>query len=310
MEEPKEKGGEPEVADIEVKQADVHNLVSSWMNDTLGLSDEGESDDDKASRAVSAEEDEAAEQEVRMPRVGLGAEAKAERGAWKKSEAAAEKLAPGARGVADRLKRQAAQAGAPQARRADRRQDDDDDEGKVGSIVKLAGRKQPAKTKDAVTLLLEKKQKKRERKAEKKASKENQEDNTEVAESVAPAQEDEVERPKKKHRAAPDAVVPSKTEKHKGAKEEEEEEQEKKEDEGANKDEPEAKDEEKEEEDKKPKHHENKKSGRTAKIKYQQGPDGKMRKRTKTRSKKKNLRRDHRPLEQRPQSGGTAEQAK
>ena len=327
-----EKGKkELDVSDIVVRQDNVRNLVSSWMDDTLGLSDsENEGDEDEKNQEEKEEEEEE-ETEVRMPRVGLGAEAKAERGAWKKSEAAAEKLDAGARGVADRLVRQtqrsksagegsSSSSGASLAIGTKRlggirsRNDEEDDDGdsRFGSIMKLSAKKkkkeQKGGNKDAVTMIMEQKQKKRERKAAAKAAKASAKAEEELKESEKKKEKETETEPKQQQEeeAGEEAAPPPEKKQKTGEA-------------FADGDDfislPPAEDPApawKNKKNKKTKFHGEGKPTkeryvrpenvpqRSAKIRFEKGQDGQMRKRTKTRSKQKNLRRDHRPLEKKP----------
>ena len=299
----------PDVSEIEVKDDDVHSLVSKWMDDTLGLSDTDENDDGTAGHkqasartAAATKEQDEEEEEVRMPRVGLGAEDKAERSAWKTHEAAAERLAPGARGVAQKLLQQGRQAARRLGAggRAGRGDDEDDGDSRLGSIVKLSAKKKGAQKADAVTKIIEEKQKKRERKAAAKAAKEA---GAGAVDAVAPAPEKQEEEEEEKSMA--DAGEPAEKKVKTGEAfadgddfislppaESAVPEWKKKrgprggQGEGGRKKERYVRPENV--------------APRTAKIRYQTTADGQTRKRTKTRSKQKNLRRDHRPLEKRP----------
>lgn len=280
----------PDVSEIEVKDADVHSLVSRWMDDTT-------SDTEDNSTTGLREEEQDEEEEVRMPRVGLGAEDKAERSAWKTHEAAAEKLAPGAHGVAQKLLQQGRQARRLGAGgRAGRGDDEDDGDSRLGSIVKLSAKKKSVQ-RDAVTKIIEEKQKKRERKAAAKAAKEA---GVSANDTTAQAQEKEEEK-KEVEESLGDAGQPAEKKAKTGEAfadgedfislppaERSVPEWKKRggQGEGGRKKERYVRPENV--------------APRTAKIRYQTTADGQTRKRTKTRSKQKNLRRDHRPLEKKP----------
>ena len=292
----------PDVSEIEVKEDDVHSLVSKWMDDTMGVSD-GDDDATGLERRGPAgrRDEEEEEEEVRLPRVGLGAEGKAERGAWKTHEAAAERLAPGARGVAQKLLQQNRRRLGADSR--GKRGDDDDGDSRLGSIVRLSAKKkgaQKAAAKDAVTKLMEEKQKKRERKAAAKAAKEAEANATKDAPAPATAETEE----KEEKESAVDAGEPAEKKARTGEAFADGEDfislppaentapaWKKK---GPHSDQGEGR--RKKERYVRPENV----APRTAKIRFQTTADGQTRKRTKTRSKQKNLRRDHRPLEKRP----------
>lgn len=305
----------PDVSEIEVKDDDVHSLVSKWMDDTLGLSDSDDNEDAAGLKrgptrtAAKDEEEEEEEEEVRMPRVGLGAEDKAERGAWKKHEGAAEKLAPGARGVAQRLLQQGRQAARQLGAggRAGRGDDDDDGDSRLGSIVKLSAKKkgaQKAAAKDAVTKIIEEKQKKRERKAAAKAAKEAGVSANDAAAPAPEKQEKDREEEKENEEGSADAGEPVEKKAKTGEAFADGEDfislpPAERAAPGFKKRGPRGGQSEggrKKERYVRP----DNVAPRTAKIRYQTTADGQTRKRTKTRSKQKNLRRDHRPLEKKP----------